>query len=230
MADEALPRIEAVAGPGVTPAQVVEAAAVIEEAGFTTVDDLVHGLGGGYLPPVFGSRSRTLEPLPTMAFAEGMTVVVQPNVTTRDGRAGVQTGELLPSPHRVRAAARLPAGPRPDRLAATGELVGHPVGDHRAGLGGQVRDAVVAVREVDERAVRRLVGLPLGLLPGDQPVLRAGDVQRRDRDPLADPGQVQRRRDPVPLGVVPGAGLHHERLPGSSAAGRPTCRRSRTVR
>jgi Xaa-Pro dipeptidase len=68
---------------------------VIEDAGFTTVDDLVHGLGGAYLPPVFGSRSRTLEPLPTLAFAEGMTVVVQPNVTTTDGTAGVQTGELL---------------------------------------------------------------------------------------------------------------------------------------
>jgi Xaa-Pro dipeptidase len=73
----------------------VEAASVIEDAGFTTVDDLVHGLGGGYLPPVFGSRSRTLEPLPELPFAEGMTVVVQPNVTTADGRAGVQTGELL---------------------------------------------------------------------------------------------------------------------------------------
>lgn len=95
VADEALNRIEALLAPGVTPLEVVEAAAVIEEAGFTTVDDLVHGLGGGYLPPVFGSRSRTLEPLPDLRFAEGMTVVVQPNVTTTDGAAGVQTGELF---------------------------------------------------------------------------------------------------------------------------------------
>jgi Xaa-Pro aminopeptidase len=95
VADEALTRIEAVLAPGVTPAEVVEAATVIEEAGFTTVDDLVHGLGGGYLPPVFGSRSRTLEPLPSTELAAGMTVVVQPNVTTPDGRAGVQTGELF---------------------------------------------------------------------------------------------------------------------------------------
>jgi hypothetical protein len=29
-----------------------------------------------------------------MSLAAGMTVVVQPNVTTTDGRAGVQTGEL----------------------------------------------------------------------------------------------------------------------------------------
>jgi Xaa-Pro dipeptidase len=95
VADEALRRIEALLAPGVTPAEVVEAAGVIEDAGFTTVDDLVHGLGGGYLPPVFGSRSRTLEPLPTSTFSAGMTVVVQPNVTTPDGRAGVQTGELM---------------------------------------------------------------------------------------------------------------------------------------
>jgi Xaa-Pro dipeptidase len=95
VADEALHRIEAILAPGVKPAEVVEAAAVIEDAGFTTLDDLVHGFGGGYLPPVFGSRSRTLEPLPELPFEEGMTVVVQPNVTTPDGRAGVQTGELL---------------------------------------------------------------------------------------------------------------------------------------
>jgi Xaa-Pro aminopeptidase len=95
VADEALERVEGMLAPGVTPAEVVEAASVIEEAGFTTVDDLVHGLGGGYLPPVFGSRSRQLEPLPDLRFTEGMTVVVQPNVTTTDGRAGVQTGELL---------------------------------------------------------------------------------------------------------------------------------------
>lgn len=94
-ADEALRRIEAVLAAGTTPEEVVEAASVIEEAGFTTVDDLVHGLGGGYLPPVLGSRSRTLSPLPAMAFEAGMTVVVQPNVTTLDGTLGVQTGELL---------------------------------------------------------------------------------------------------------------------------------------
>ncbi len=95
VADEALHRVERVLRPGASAAEVVEAAAVIEEAGFTTLDDLVHGLGGGYLPPVLGSRSRTLVPLPEVAFAEGMTVVVQPNVVTPDGTAGVQTGELL---------------------------------------------------------------------------------------------------------------------------------------
>lgn len=95
VAAEALERIEAVLRPGTTAEEVVEAAAVIEEAGFTTVDDLVHGLGGAYLPPVIGSRSRTLEPPPTLRLQPGMTLVVQPNVTTLDGRAGVQTGEMF---------------------------------------------------------------------------------------------------------------------------------------
>jgi Xaa-Pro dipeptidase len=95
VADEALTRIEATLAPGVTAEEIVAAADVIEEAGFTTVDDLVHGLGGGYLPPVIGSRSRTLQPLPTIPLSAGMTVVVQPNVSTPDRRAGVQTGDLL---------------------------------------------------------------------------------------------------------------------------------------
>jgi Xaa-Pro aminopeptidase len=81
--------------PGATAAELVEAAGLIEDAGFTTRDDLVHGFVGGYLPPVLGSRSRTLEPVPDFTFERGMTVVVQPNVVTVDERAGVQTGELL---------------------------------------------------------------------------------------------------------------------------------------
>ncbi|HWL91652.1 MAG TPA: M24 family metallopeptidase [Actinomycetota bacterium] len=75
--------------------EAIEAATVIEDVGFTTYDDLVHGFVGGYLPPLLGSRSRTLEPPPDMTFRTGMTVVMQPNVITRDERAGVQTGELV---------------------------------------------------------------------------------------------------------------------------------------
>lgn len=119
VAEEALRRIEAILAPGVTPAQVVEAAAVIEDAGFTTVDDLVHGLGGGYLQPVFGSRSRTLEPLPSLAFEDGMTVVVQPNVTTTDGaRRCADRRAAARHRRRLRTAARLPARARPHRLIA----------------------------------------------------------------------------------------------------------------
>ncbi len=98
--------------PGATPADVVEAAGVIEQAGYTIVDDLVHGFGGGYLPPVLGSASRPAGPLPELVFEPGMTVVVQPNVTTLDHRAGVQTGELVVvTADGVRSLHDVPAGP-----------------------------------------------------------------------------------------------------------------------
>jgi Xaa-Pro aminopeptidase len=94
-ADAAFDAITSVLKAGTSCAQVVDAATVIEDAGFTTYDDLVHGFGGGYLPPILGSRSRTNEEVPDMRFEAGMTVVVQPNVITTDERAGVQTGELV---------------------------------------------------------------------------------------------------------------------------------------
>jgi len=58
-------------------------------------DDLMHGFGGGYFQPIIGTKSRTAGPLPDMKLEENMTVVVQPNVITRDHKAGVQVGELV---------------------------------------------------------------------------------------------------------------------------------------
>jgi Xaa-Pro dipeptidase len=81
--------------PGATAAELVEASAVIGDAGFTTRDDLVHGFVGGYLPPVLGDKSRMLEEVPDFTLEDGMTIVIQPNVVTRDESAGVQTGELI---------------------------------------------------------------------------------------------------------------------------------------
>jgi Xaa-Pro dipeptidase len=95
VAEAALDAVAARLRPGVHAQELVDAAAVIEDAGFTTVDDLVHGFGGGYLPPVVGSRSRAIRPTPDVTLETGMTLVVQPNVATTDGRLGVQTGELL---------------------------------------------------------------------------------------------------------------------------------------
>lgn len=95
IAEQALAGIEALLRPGVPAAQLAAASGVIEDAGFTTVDDLVHGFGGGYLPPVLGSRSRTIRPSPDIVLEAGMTLVVQPNVCRPDHRLGVQTGELL---------------------------------------------------------------------------------------------------------------------------------------
>jgi Xaa-Pro dipeptidase len=95
VADAAFDAILGCLRAGATAQEVVDASAVIEDAGFTTRDDLVHGFVGGYLPPILGSTSRALAPVPDFVFEAGMTVVVQPNVTTRDERAGVQTGELV---------------------------------------------------------------------------------------------------------------------------------------
>lgn len=94
-AEAAFDAVAAVIRPGATPAQVVAASAVIEDAGFTTNDDLTHGYGGGYLPPIIGSKSRPAGKLPDLIFAAGMMVVIQPNVVTLDGKAGVQTGECV---------------------------------------------------------------------------------------------------------------------------------------
>jgi Xaa-Pro dipeptidase len=95
VADAAFDALFARVRPGVTAEQLVEASAVIEDTGFTTRDDLVHGFVGGYLPPVLGDRSRMLEEIPDFTLEEGMTIVIQPNVVTRDESAGVQTGELV---------------------------------------------------------------------------------------------------------------------------------------
>jgi Xaa-Pro dipeptidase len=94
-ADAAFDAIAAVLKVGATPIQVIEASSVIEDAGFTIIDDLLHGYGGGYLPPILGSKSRPAGPIPQEPFRAGQTVVIQPNVTTHDGNAGVQTGEMV---------------------------------------------------------------------------------------------------------------------------------------
>jgi Xaa-Pro aminopeptidase len=94
-ADAAFDAIAAVVRPGAHAAEMVEASAVIEEMGFTIYDDLVHGYGGGYLPPVLGCKSRPNLPVPDLTLEEGMALVIQPNVITTDERAGVQTGHLV---------------------------------------------------------------------------------------------------------------------------------------
>jgi Xaa-Pro aminopeptidase len=95
VADEAFASILKVTKKGTPAGALVEASSVIEKAGFTTCDDLVHGFVGGYLPPVLGSASRPAGLVPERLLEAGMTIVVQPNVVTRDGRAGVQVGELV---------------------------------------------------------------------------------------------------------------------------------------
>ncbi len=96
VAEAALDAILVKVKPGTTAGELVDASAVIEAGGFTIIDDLVHGYGGGYLPPVLGTASRPAAVArPDLTLAENMCLVVQPNVTTPDGLAGVQTGHLI---------------------------------------------------------------------------------------------------------------------------------------
>ncbi len=94
-AEAAFDAVTKVVRHGTTMQEIVDAAGVIEANGYTACDDLMHGFGGGYFPPVLGTQSRPAGPLPKMTLEENMTVVVQPNVITRERTAGVQVGELI---------------------------------------------------------------------------------------------------------------------------------------
>jgi Xaa-Pro dipeptidase len=95
VADAAFHAVTGVLRAGVSCQEIVDASGLIEDAGFTIYDDIVHGFGGGYWPPVLGTRSRPAGPIPDMRLEANMTVVVQPNVITRDHKAGVQLGEMV---------------------------------------------------------------------------------------------------------------------------------------
>ncbi len=96
VADAVLDAILERVRPGVHVRDLVAASQLIEQSGFTIIDDLIHGYGGGYLPPVLGSQSRPAAgDSPDMTLSSGMALVVQPNVVTRDWKAGVQTGNLV---------------------------------------------------------------------------------------------------------------------------------------
>ena len=93
--------------PGATTEEVLTAAEVIDERGYHIVDGLLHGYGIGLLPPSVpgeGYPKTLTRPVriegesqrqKPFVFEEGMTVVVQPNVVTTDGQAGVQLGNLV---------------------------------------------------------------------------------------------------------------------------------------
>jgi Xaa-Pro dipeptidase len=85
--------------PGSSEGDVIRNAAVIGEAGFAIYDDLIHGYGTDYGPPLVdrscvaywnGGR----EPPPGRTIARGMTIVIQPNPITPDERMGLQLGAL----------------------------------------------------------------------------------------------------------------------------------------
>jgi Xaa-Pro aminopeptidase len=87
VAEAAFRAVTGVLRAGVSCQEIVDASGAIEDAGFTIYDDIMHGFGGGYWPPVLGTRSRPAGPVPDLRLEANMTVVVQPNVITRDQKA-----------------------------------------------------------------------------------------------------------------------------------------------
>ncbi|MGI9557192.1 MAG: M24 family metallopeptidase [Solirubrobacterales bacterium] len=79
---------------GVTIGELLDQADQIEQAGFTIYDDLIHGFGGAYLPPISRTRhSRGSTHPEDFAYDQAGTVlVIQPNIITTDEKAGVQLG------------------------------------------------------------------------------------------------------------------------------------------
>jgi Xaa-Pro dipeptidase/ectoine hydrolase len=92
---ETYERICAVLRDGATVADVLDAADVARERGYTTYDDLLHGTD--QLPPVLQTRDAARGPQPEdFVFREDMVVVVQPNlVRDASGRMGLQVGETV---------------------------------------------------------------------------------------------------------------------------------------
>jgi Xaa-Pro aminopeptidase len=81
--------------PGQTAAGLLAVAGIIDAAGVTVCDDVVHGYGGGYLAPVLRTPATSHGPAPDIELVPGMMLVVQPNVVDADTARGVQTGELV---------------------------------------------------------------------------------------------------------------------------------------
>ena len=79
---------------GVTIGEMLDQAEQIDKAGFTIYDDLIHGFGGAYLPPISRTRqSRGSTHPEDYAYNQAGTVlVIQPNIITKDEKAGVQLG------------------------------------------------------------------------------------------------------------------------------------------
>jgi Xaa-Pro aminopeptidase len=91
---EVYERVAPVVRPGATAEDVLDAAELIHERGFTILDALLHGFGIGLLPPSIRTR-QTQEGRPApFTFRENQTVVLQPNVVTPDQTKGVQIGNL----------------------------------------------------------------------------------------------------------------------------------------
>lgn len=78
---------------GATTTEAEEAAEIIHQRGFSTYDDLVHGVN--QYPPIFQTKTRKRHDTREITFRENMVIVIQPNLTTFDEKMGLQFGETL---------------------------------------------------------------------------------------------------------------------------------------
>jgi Xaa-Pro aminopeptidase len=72
---------------------LLDAVNLIDEAGFSICDDLLHG--ANQFAPILRTWQTSHGVPRGMTFREGMAVVLQPNVITKDGSTGVQYGQML---------------------------------------------------------------------------------------------------------------------------------------
>ena len=99
VAKDAYERIVAGLAPGSTEGDAIRNASVIGEAGYAIYDDLIHGYGTDYGPPLV-DRSCVrywhdgAQPPPGRTIERGMAIVVQPNPITPDEQMGLQLGAL----------------------------------------------------------------------------------------------------------------------------------------
>jgi Xaa-Pro aminopeptidase len=85
--------------PGSSEGDVIRNASVIGEAGFAIYDDLIHGYGTDYGPPLVDRSCVQYwngggQPPEGRTIERGMTIVIQPNPITPDERMGLQLGAL----------------------------------------------------------------------------------------------------------------------------------------
>ena len=98
---KAYQRIAAVMRPSTSEADVIRAASVIGEHGYTIYDDLIHGYGVDIHPPLIDRSCSQYWPWDASNpapqgrhFEQNMAIVIQPNPITPDERMGLQLGAL----------------------------------------------------------------------------------------------------------------------------------------
>jgi Xaa-Pro aminopeptidase len=92
-AKEAFDVLSQVIKAGATTTEAEEAAEIIHRRGYSTYDDLVHGVN--QYPPIFQTKTRKRHESRELTFQENMVIVIQPNLITYDEKMGLQFGETL---------------------------------------------------------------------------------------------------------------------------------------